>query len=100
MKCMCAQTRPRFIFSSERVFGGMEFAPMLTPRNKWDSNPGSYALEVDALATRPTRRYQAPRTTPSDVIHSHFQPNHLLYSPRLWERFDFYVSLFLWSTCL
>ena len=28
MKCMCAQTRPRFILSSERVLGGMEFEPM------------------------------------------------------------------------
>ena len=34
MKCMCAQTRPRFILSSERVLGGMEFEPMLTPREK------------------------------------------------------------------
>ena len=34
MKCMCAQTRPRFILSSERVFGGMEFEPMLIPREK------------------------------------------------------------------
>ena len=34
MKCMCAQTRPRFILSSEGVFGGMEFEPMLTPRKK------------------------------------------------------------------
>ena len=32
MKCMCAQTRPRFILSSERVLGGMEFEPMLTPK--------------------------------------------------------------------
>ena len=38
-KCMCAQTRPRFILSSERVCvcvcvggGGVEFEPMLTPR--------------------------------------------------------------------
>ena len=31
---MCAQTRPRFILSSERVFGGMEFEPMLTTREK------------------------------------------------------------------
>ena len=31
---MCAQTRPRFILSSEGVFGGMEFEPMLTPRGK------------------------------------------------------------------
>ena len=34
MKCMCAQTRSRIILSSERVFGGMEFEPMLTPREK------------------------------------------------------------------
>ena len=31
---MYAQTRPRFILSSERVFGGMEFEPMFTPREK------------------------------------------------------------------
>ena len=31
---VCAQTRPRFILSSERVFWGMEFEPMLTPREK------------------------------------------------------------------
>ena len=34
MKCMYAQTRPRFILSSEGVFWGMEFVPMLTPREK------------------------------------------------------------------
>ena len=34
MKCMCAETRPRFILSSERVSWGMEFEPMLTPREK------------------------------------------------------------------
>ena len=34
MKRMYAQTRPRFILSSEGVFGGMEFEPMLTPREK------------------------------------------------------------------
>ena len=34
MKCMSAQTRPRFILSSEGVFWGMEFEPMLTPREK------------------------------------------------------------------
>ena len=31
---MCAQTRPRFILSSEGVLGGMEFEPMLTPSEK------------------------------------------------------------------
>ena len=35
MKCMYAQTRPRFILSSEGVFGGMEFEPMLTPKEKF-----------------------------------------------------------------
>ena len=34
MKCVYAQTRPRFILSSEGVLGGMEFEPMLTPREK------------------------------------------------------------------
>ena len=34
MICMYAQTRLRFILSSERVLGGMEFEPMLTPREK------------------------------------------------------------------
>ena len=34
MKCMCAQTRPQFILSSEGVLGGMEFEPMITPREK------------------------------------------------------------------
>ena len=31
---MYAQTRPRFILSSEGLVGGMEFEPMLTPREK------------------------------------------------------------------
>ena len=35
MECMCAQARPRFILSSERVFRGMEPEPMLTPRGKY-----------------------------------------------------------------
>ena len=35
MKCMCAQTRPRFILSTESIFWGMELIePMLTPREK------------------------------------------------------------------
>ena len=34
MKCMYAQTTPRFILSSEGVLGGMEFEPILTPREK------------------------------------------------------------------
>ena len=34
MECICAQDRPQFILSSERVFWGMESEPILTPREK------------------------------------------------------------------
>ena len=60
MECMCAQTRPRFILSSERVFGGMEFEPMLTPREKsplpenvprGGSNPRRCGQRAQALPT-------------------------------------------------
>ena len=60
MKCMCAQTRPRFILSSERVLGGMEFEPMLTPSEKsplpenvprGGSNPQHCGQRAQALPT-------------------------------------------------
>ena len=66
MKCMCAQTRPRFILSSERVFGGMEFEPMLTPREKSPlpenvprgvSNPRRCGQRAQAL---PTELFRPP----------------------------------------
>ena len=66
MKCMCAQTRPRFILSSEGVFGGMEFEPMLTPRGKsplpenvpWGgSNPWHCGQRAQAL---PTELFRPP----------------------------------------
>ena len=66
MKCMCAQTRPRFILSSERVFGGMEFEPMLTPRGKsplpenvprGGSNPRRCGQRAQAL---PTELFRPP----------------------------------------
>ena len=34
VECMFAQTRPRFMLSSERVLGGMKSEAMLTPREK------------------------------------------------------------------
>ena len=66
MKCMCAQTRPRFILSSERVLGGMEFEPMLTPRKKsplpenvprGGSNPRRCGPRAQAL---PTELFRPP----------------------------------------
>ena len=68
MKCMCAQTRPRFILSSERVFGGMEFEPMLTPRKKSSlpenfptggSNQRRWGQRAQTLPTS----YSGPRST-------------------------------------
>ena len=64
--CMCAQTGPRFILSSERVFGGMEFEPMLTPREKsplpenvprGGSNPRRCGQRAQAL---PTELFRPP----------------------------------------
>ena len=69
MKCMCAQTRPRFILSSEGVFGGMEFEPMLTPREKsplpenvprGGSNPRHRGQRAQAL---PTELFRPPEET-------------------------------------
>ena len=60
MKCMCAQTRPRFILSSERVFGKMGLEPMLTPTEKsplpenvprGGSNPWRCGQRAQALPT-------------------------------------------------
>ena len=60
MECMCAQTRPQFILSSEAVLGGMELEPMLTPREKsplpenvpWGgSNPWHCGQRAQALPT-------------------------------------------------
>ena len=66
IKCMCAQTRPRFILSSEGVFGGIEFEPMLTPREKpplpenvprGGSNPRRCGQQAQAL---PTELFRPP----------------------------------------
>ena len=54
---MYAQTRPRFILSSERVFGGMEFEPMLTPREK--SPLPKMSPEEDRTPRRCGQRAQA-----------------------------------------
>ena len=71
MKCMYAQTRPRFILSSEGVFGGMEFEPMLTPREK--SPLPKMSPEEDR--TRDTvdsepKHYQLSYSGPSSSFHA------------------------------
>ena len=64
MDCVCAQTRPRFILSLERVLGGMESEPMLTPREK---SPLPKELSPEEDRTRDT----ASRRTAS---RTHYQP--------------------------
>ena len=60
IKCMCAQTRPQLILSSERVFWGMELEPMATPREK------SPPLEnFPRGGSNPRRRGQRAQTLPT-----------------------------------
>ena len=61
MKCMYAQTRPRFILSSEGVFGGMEFEPMLTPREK-----SPLSENVPRGGSNPRRCGQRAQTLPTE----------------------------------
>ena len=79
MKCMCAQTRPRFILLSERVLGGMEFEPMLTPREKipctenvprGGSNPRRCGQRAQTLPTSYSGPQVTGMTSPSKKIHS------------------------------
>ena len=63
MKCMCAQTRPRFILSSEKVFGGMEFEPMLTPREK-----SPLPENVPRGGSNPRRCGQRAQTLPTELF--------------------------------
>ena len=63
MKCMCAQTRPRFILSSERVLGGLEFEPMLTPREK-----SPLAENVPRGGSNPRRCGQRAQALPTELF--------------------------------
>ena len=58
MERMCAQTRPRFILSSERLLEGMESEPMLTPREK-SPLPENYRL-VGLVVKAPSSRAEGP----------------------------------------
>ena len=66
MKCMCAQTRPWFILSSEGVFGGMEFEPMLTPREK-----SPVPENVPRGGLNPRRCGQRAQALPTELFRPH-----------------------------
>ena len=59
MKCMSAQTRPRFILSSVKVLGGMESEPMLTPREK-STLPEKFSSEEDRTHDAASSRTASP----------------------------------------
>ena len=63
MKCMYAQTRPRFILSSQGVFGGMEFEPMFTPREK-----SPLSENVPRGGSNPRRRGQRAQALPTELF--------------------------------
>ena len=74
MKCMCAQTRPRFILSSEGVFGGMEFEPMLTPREK-----SPLPEKVPRGGSNPRRCGQRAQALPTELFRPPSSGMNLLY---------------------
>ena len=101
MKCMCAQTRPRFILSYERVFGGMEFEPMLTPREKsplpenfprGGSNPQRCGQRAQTLPTSYSSplRLPSPATSPGFIQTSINTQKKMMTIPGL---FHFFQSL-------
>ena len=72
MECMCAQARRRFILSSERVLGGMELEPMLTPREKSPLPEKSLQRR-----TEPTTLHQAGHRAQHTTIKQDTEPNTL-----------------------
>ena len=73
MKCMYAQTRPRFILSSKGVFGGIEFEPMLTPREKSPLPKKSPEEDRtrDAVDSEP-KYYQLSYSGPLKCVENHW----------------------------
>ena len=72
MECMCSQTRPRFILSSES-FGGMDPEPMLTPREKslYRKNSPQRRIEPTTLCQAGQRAQHTTNwtiPTPSSVM--------------------------------
>ena len=59
MECMCAQTRPWFVLSSERLFERVESEPMLTPREK-SPLPEKFSPEEDQTHNTASSRTVSP----------------------------------------
>ena len=65
MECMSAQTRPRFLLSSERILGGMESEPMLIPTEK---NPFYRRPRGGWNPRRCIRQDSEPNTLPTELF--------------------------------
>ena len=87
MKCMCAQTRPRFILSSEGVLGGMEFEPMLTPREK-----SPLPENVPRGGSNPRHRGQRAHALPTELFRP---PVHMFEQVAFHIRLCLFVFLFV-----
>ena len=79
MKRMCAQTRPLFVLSSERVFGGMEFEPMLTPREK-----SPLPENVPRGGSNPRRCGQRAQALPTELFWPHMNSPRTVRSGGSW----------------
>ena len=74
MECMCAQTRPRFILSSDRVLGGMESEPMLSWREK------SPLPKHSPQRKEPTALHQAGQRAQHTTSDLFWPPNHKYFN--------------------
>ena len=88
MKCMCAQTRPRFILSSEGVLGGMEFEPMLTPREK-----SPLPEKVPRGGSNPRRCGQRAQALPTEL----FRPPDRVWNC-IYSSFFYFIGYFIYSS--
>ena len=93
MKCMCVRTRPRFILSSEGVLGGMEFEPMLTPREK-----SPLPENVPWGGSNPWHCGQRAQALPTELFRP---PCHVVWRESSATKFDrakiaFFLALFYW----
>ena len=68
---MCAQIRPRFILSPERVFGRMESEPMLTPLcRKKISSEGDRTHNAASSRTTSPAHYQQAIPVPGNQLNA------------------------------
>ena len=76
------ETRPQFILSSKKSFGGMESEPMLTPREKSPlpenfSTEGDGTHNAESVRTASPTHYQRAIPTPNATVQDRQTDRHL-----------------------